>query len=113
MKTCWAWALTKFWWLWSANCLLALLVVFAFILGWQHETITAPNIPAWCVILAIMPAIVASSLWLRSARPNLALFSLVMIPLPIIIWMVGSFLFGILYLIVGLFGHLFGHGRVN
>ena len=69
MRTFWAWVVTKFWWLWAANVLVAFLVVFVFILGWMHETITAPNIPAWCGILAVVPALVAGSLWLRSTRP--------------------------------------------
>lgn len=54
MKTFWAWTVGKFWWLWSANALAAVLVVFAFILGWKHESITAPNIPGWCGILAFV-----------------------------------------------------------
>lgn len=115
MRTCWAWAVTKFWWLWSANLLAAALVVFAFILGWVHETITAPNIPAWCGILAAVLGIVGGSLWLRSARhPDFAVLLLLMIPLPLLLFAAGSFLLGILYLVVGIVAHLFGHGgRVN
>jgi hypothetical protein len=114
MRTCLAWTLTKFWWLWSANALAAALVVFAFVLGWMHETITAPNIPAWCGILAAVLAIVGGSLWLRSRqRADLAVFSLLIIPLPSLLWAASGFLLGILYLVVSIFAHLFGHGRVN
>ena len=68
--------LTKYWWFWGVNVLAALLVFFVFILGWKHETITAPNIPAWCGILAVVPALLVGSLRLRAARhPDLSVLS--------------------------------------
>ena len=114
IRTCWAWAVTKFWWFWTANVIAAILVVCFFILGWINETITAPNIPAWCGILAGVLAIVGGSLWLRAkSHPELALLSLLVIPVPPLIYAIGSLLFGVLYLIVGLVSQLFAHGRVN
>ena len=114
IRSCWAWVVTKFWWLFSLNVLAAFLVGCAFILGWVHETITAPNIPAWCGILAAVLALVFGSLWLRSSRrADLAAAVLLVIPLPLVLWAVCSFLLGILYLLFGTVGHLFGHGRVN
>jgi hypothetical protein len=114
MRTYWAWVVTKFWWLWAANVLLAFLVFCGFVMGWKHGTITAPNIPAWCGILAVVPALVAGSMWLRSARrSDLSVLPLLLIPLPSVIWIAGSLLFGILYMLIGLIAHLLGHGRMN
>lgn len=114
MRKVWRWIATKFWWLWSANLLAALLVVGAFILGWVHETVTAENIPAWCGILAAVLAIVGGSLWLRARRHlYLAVLSLLLIPLPLLLSAAGSFVLGILYLLISLVAQLFGHGRVN
>jgi hypothetical protein len=114
MRTFWAWIITKFWWLWSANVLAAFLVLFVFILGWKHESITAPNLPAWCIILSIVPALLLGTFWIRSARgPDIAIAILLLIPLTSILWVGGSILLGILSLIVALIAHLFGHGRVN
>ena len=109
-----AWVLTKYWWFWGANVLAALLVFFVFILGWKHESITAPNIPAWCGILAVVPALLVGSLRLRATgHSQLSVLPLLLIPLPSIVWIAGSLLFGILYLVVGLIAHLLGHGRMN
>ena len=114
MRTYWAWVVTKFWWLWGANVLLAFLIFFVFLLGWKHETITAPNIPAWCGILAVVPALVVGSLRLRSTRHSqLAVLPLLLIPLPSLLWVIGGLVFGILYLLIGLIAHLLGHGRMN
>ena len=114
MRTFWAWTVKQYWWFWGANVLAALLVFFVFILGWKHETITAPNIPAWCVILAVVPALVIGSMRLRATRhSDLSVLPLLLIPLPSILWIGGSLLFGILYLVVGLIAHLLGHGRMN
>ena len=114
MKFSWSWVETKFWWLWGANLFLALLVVGAFILGWVHETVTAPNIPAWCGILLFVIAIVAGSLRLRWAgRGKVAVWSLLILPSPIVIYAVGGFLFGIFYLVLSFVASLFGHGRGN
>ncbi|MEP6810399.1 MAG: hypothetical protein ABI992_09165 [Chthoniobacterales bacterium] len=114
MRTLWAWLVAKFWWLWGANLLAAFLVVFVFILGWVHETITAPNIPAWCVILSVVPALLVGSLWLRSAgHADLATLIVLAIPLSAAVWVAGSLLFGVLYLVIALVAHLLGHGRTN
>jgi hypothetical protein len=101
---------TKYWWLCAANVFFALLVFYGFCLGWSHETITAPNIPAWCVIVSVMPAVVAGSLWLRSHRHlNSAVLTLLLVSLPTFLCVAGSLLFGILYLLLS----LVGHGRTN
>jgi len=109
-----AWVLTKYWWFWGANVFAALLVFFGFILGWKHGTITAPNLPAWCGILAVVPALVIGSMRLRATRhAELSVLPLLLIPVPSIVWIAGSLLFGILYLVIGLIAHLLGHGRMN
>jgi uncharacterized membrane protein YhaH (DUF805 family) len=114
MRTFWAWTVRQYWWFWGANVLAALLVFFVFILGWKHETITAPNIPAWCVILAIVPALVIGSMRLRATRhPDLSVLPLLLIPVPSLVSIAGSLLFGILYLVISLIGHMLGHGRMN
>ena len=114
MRRIWAWVLTKYWWFWGANVLAALLVFFVFILGWKHETITAPNLPAWCGILAVVPALLVGSLRLRAARhSDLSVLPLLLIPVPSVVWVAGSLLFGILYLLIFFIASLFGHGRMN
>jgi hypothetical protein len=114
MRTYWAWVVAKFWWLWGVNIFIALLVFYGFTLGWKHGSITAPNVPAWCLILSAVPALVLGSLWLRSKRhPHLSVLPLLLIPLPSAVWIAGSLLFGIVYLVVGLIAHLLGHGRMN
>jgi len=106
--------LTKYWWFWGANVLAALLVFFVFILGWKHETITAPNLPAWCAILAVVPALLVGSLRLRAAgRSELSVLPLLLLPVPSVVWVAGSLLLGILYLLIAFIAHLLGHGRVN
>jgi hypothetical protein len=98
----------------AANVVVALLVFCGFALGWHHGSITAPNIPAWCVILSVVPALIGGSMWLRSARhSDLSVLPLLLIPVPSVIWIGGSLLFGILYLLIGLVAHLLGHGRMN
>ena len=114
MRRIWAWTVTKFWWLWGANVLLAFLVLYVFLQCWRRGTIAAPNLPAWCVILAVVPALVIGSMRLRTTRHSeLSVLPLLLIPLPSILWIGGSLLFGILYLVVGLIAHLLGHGRMN
>jgi len=114
MRTYWAWLRTKFWWLLAANGFVAFLVFCGFGLGWKHGSITAPNLPAWFLILAVVPALMGASLRLRTTRHSeLAVLPLLFIPVPTLLWVAGSLLLGILYLLVSLIAHLFGHGRVN
>ena len=114
MKSIWLWLGTRFWWLWGANLFFVLLVGGAFALGWSHETITGPNIPAWCAIFLAVAAVPAVGFWLHSAgRRDLALWSVLMLPLPLLLYMVGALLLGILYFLASVIGALFGHGRVN
>ena len=114
LRSFWPWLLTKFWWLWAANALIALFVVFVFILGWHHETITAPNIPAWCAILVAVFAFVGGILYLHSkSYLNAATAAAALVPVPLALWLAGSILFGLLYLALSLIGQLLGHGRVN
>ncbi len=114
MRKIWPWVLTKYWWFWGLNVLAALLVFYVFILGWKHETITAPNIPAWCVILAVVPALLVGSLRLRATgHSNLSVLPLLLIPVPSVVSVLGSLLLGLLYLLIFFIAHLFGHGRMN
>jgi uncharacterized membrane protein YhaH (DUF805 family) len=114
MRRIWTWVLTKYWWLWGANVLAALLVFYGFLLGWKHGSITGPNIPACCGILAVVPALLVGSLRLRAARHSqLSVLPLLLIPLPSVVWVGGSLLFGILYLLLFFIASLFGHGRMN
>ena len=114
LRSFWPWLLTKFWWLWAANALIALFVVFVFILGWHHETINAPNIPAWCAILVAVFAFVGGILYLHSkSYLNAATAAAALVPVPLALWLAGSILFGLLYLALSLIGQLLGHGRVN
>lgn len=111
LRSCWSWLVTKFWWLWAANALIAVFVVFIFILGWNHGTITAPNIPAWCGILLGVLAIVGGSLYFRSkGYVDAALLAVAIMPVSLVFRLVGSILFGLFYLLVSLVAHLFGHG---
>lgn len=114
MRRIWTWVLGKYWWFWGVNVLAALLVFFVFILGWKHGSITAPNIPAWCGILAVVPALLVGSLRLRAAQhPQLSVLPLLLIPVPSVFWIAGSLILGILYLLLFLIASLFGHGRMN
>src|SRR3954463_16032622 len=112
LRSLWSWMVKQFWWLWAANLLIALFVIFGFVLGWMHGTVTAPNIPAWIGILLGVLAFVGGSLYLRAKTfPTAAMLAVSVMPVPLLLWFAASILFGVFYMVVGLIAHLVGHGR--
>ena len=64
--------------------------------------------------LAVVPALLVGSLRLRAARHSeLSVLPLLLIPVPSVVWVAGSLLLGILYLLIAFIAHLLGHGRMN
>ncbi|MEP6822443.1 MAG: hypothetical protein ABI946_08845 [Chthoniobacterales bacterium] len=114
LRSCWPWFVTKFWWFWAADSLLAAFVIRFFLSRWIHGALAAHNILPWCGILLVLIAIVGGSLYLRAKGfVNAAVLTVAIIPLPLLLSVLGSVLLGLFYLLALLVASLFGHGRMN
>ncbi len=58
--------MTGFWVLWGFDALIALVVLYFFMLGITDGTVSGRNFALWLLMLLIPMAIVGGSLWLKS-----------------------------------------------
>ena len=56
----------KFWIPWAIDAVIAAIAVFFFLWGLADGTVSSFNIGLWTILLGLLAALVAGSLWLRS-----------------------------------------------
>jgi hypothetical protein len=72
-----------FWFLWYIDAVIAGVVLYFFFSLATHDRIGSFNILPWLIILAALAAVVAGSLWLRSAGQRaLAIVLLLLLAFP-------------------------------
>lgn len=84
----------KFWILWGFDGLIALVVLYFFIVGLMDGSVSSFNMGLWAAVLAALAAIMGGSLLLRSAgHPVIAAILLAIMALP-------GFLTGLFFLLM-------------
>jgi hypothetical protein len=72
-----------FWFLWSIDAVIAVVVLYFFFSLAAHARVGSFNILPWLIILAVLTAVVAGSVWLRSAGQHaLAIALLLLLAIP-------------------------------
>jgi len=73
----------KFWILWGFDVLVALVVVYFFLVGLNDGSVSSFNMGLWTTILAVLAVVMGGSVWLKSrGQTALAVAFLLLLALP-------------------------------
>jgi len=85
----------KFWFPWAINVVIAIIVLYFFLVGLADGSVSSFNIGLWLLILLGLGSILGGSLWLKTAgHPTLAMVPLLILTIPGLLY--GLFLLALL-----------------
>jgi hypothetical protein len=73
----------KFWILWGIDAVVAVIVLYFFVVGLADGSVSSFNFGLWALILLGLATIMGGSVWLKAAgRPGIATLLLLVLALP-------------------------------
>ena len=73
--------------LWGTDAIAAIVMLYFFVAGLADGSVSSRNMGLWLIILAVLTAILAGSLWLRShGQPALAKAILLILAIPALLY---------------------------
>jgi len=73
----------KFWFPWAIDVVIAIIVLYFFLVGLADGSVSSFNIGLWLLILLGLGSILGGSLWLKTAgHPTLAMVLLLILAIP-------------------------------